>query len=152
MLTVEKGFRRMVRSVAILIVNAAVFAQTRIDFPQQVKAPSVILSQRSVCVDGLATPTATRIGAIGISSNSAPSDTVSVFRAAQRLQVLDMNPPNPECAGLELYTLLFADGSQRVMVAIPDDGNISKSPKWVTVPITPPGTSTAVGLGQIRLK
>jgi hypothetical protein len=64
-----------------------------------------------------------------------------------------MNLAIPQsCAGLELYTLSFSDGSQRVMVAIPDDGNISKSPKWVAVPITPPGTAsgTALRFEQLR--
>ena len=45
-----------------------------------------------------------------------------------------------DCTNLELYTLSFSDGSQRIMVGIPDDGNISKSVKWVPVPIVPPGT------------
>ncbi len=45
-----------------------------------------------------------------------------------------------DCTNLELYTLSFSDGSQRLMVAIPDDGLISKSIKWVPVPIVPPGT------------
>jgi hypothetical protein len=137
------------RWVAIL-VSATLCGQTRIDFPQQVKAPSVVLIQRSVCVDDLATSTAKRLGAISISPTGAPSEVVNISSAIQRLLVMDMNPPNPECAGLELYTLSFSDGQQRVMVAIPDDGNIFKSPKWVAVSITPPGTSTSVGFGQIR--
>lgn len=45
-----------------------------------------------------------------------------------------------DCSLMELYTLSFSDGSQRIMIGIPDDGTISKSVKWVPVPITPPGT------------
>jgi hypothetical protein len=56
------------------------------------------------------------------------------------------------CSGMELYTLSFSDGSQRIMVGIPDDGNISKSARWIPVPITPAGTSrgTAVSYEQFR--
>lgn len=136
-----------------ILVSVTLCGQTRIDFPQQVKAPSVVLTQRSVCIDDLATPTAKRLGANGISSTGAPSDAVNLSEALMRVQLLDMNLAiPPSCAGLELYTLSFADGGQRVMVAIPDDGNISKSPKWVPVPITPPGTAsgTALRFEQLR--
>jgi hypothetical protein len=129
-------------------------SQTRIDFATQVKAPSVVLTQRSVCVDDQATPTAKRMGAISITTSGAPSDSVSLPSALQRVQMLDFNnlTPPPSCAGLELYTLSFSDGQQRVMVAIPDDGNISKSPKWVPVPITPPGTVTGTALRFEQLR
>jgi hypothetical protein len=140
------------RWIAIL-ASATLCGQTRIDFPQQVKPPSVVLTQRSVCVDTLATPTAKRLGANTISPTGAPSDAVNVSEATTRVLLLDMNLAIPQsCAGLELYTLSFSDGSQRVMVAIPDDGNISKSPKWVAVPITPPGTAsgTALRFEQLR--
>ena len=120
MLTEEKGFRRVVRSLAVpvSVIGTLLAAQTHIDFPQQVKGlPSVVMIQRSVCIQ---TP--------------APGAT------------------GGDCTGLELYRLLFADGTQRVMVGIPDDGKISTDIKWTPVALTPPGTSTAVGLGQIRLK
>lgn len=109
---------RIYRRAQTLIFFACIslFAQTRLDFPQQVKGlPSVVMIQRAVCVQP--------------------------------------PPGNPsDCTGLELYNLLFADGTQKILVGIPDDGTISKDAKWTPVPITPPGTSTAVGMGQIRLK
>jgi hypothetical protein len=147
-----QGFRSVIRSSAVaLCLLLAMVAQTRIDFPQ-VKAPSVLLTQRSVCVDDLATPTAKRLGALRISSSGGPVDAVNLSEALMRVQMLSMNLAiPPSCAGLELYTLLFADGP-RVMVGIPDDGSVSKSPKWVAVPITPPGTNTGTALRIEQLR
>lgn len=122
-------------------VRNAVISSIQVS-PLFVLSASVVMTQRSVCVDDLATPTAKRLGANSISPVGAPSDAVNIFEATTRVLLLDMNLALPQsCAGLELYTLLFSDGGQRVMVAIPDDGNISKSSKWVAVPITPPGTT-----------
>ena len=57
------------------------------------------------------------------------------------------------CTGMELYSLLFANGTQRIMIGVPDDGNISQNAQWTPVPLTPPGTTgTAVSFAQVRAK
>jgi hypothetical protein len=106
MLTVEKGFRRMVRSLAIaLCLILAVVAQTRLDFPQQVKGlPSVVLIQRAVCIQtpapGATGGDCTGLNSTGFYSRTAPSgswwESQTMERSPRILSGLRLHSHLPE--------------------------------------------------------